>query len=95
MSTVFESVQLGGTLINLGLLLFGAVLVFQVINLPVEFDASKRAKAELVSLGIVPAQEMVHVNKVLNAAALTYVAATFQAAMTLLYFFLRYGGSRD
>ena len=95
MSTVFESVQLGGTLINLGILLFGAVLVFQVINLPVEFDASKRAKAELVSLGIVPAQEMVHVNKVLNAAALTYVAATLQAAMTFLYFFLRYGGSRD
>ena len=95
MSTVFENVPLGGTLINLGILLFGAVLVFQVINLPVEFDASKRAKAELVSLGIVPAQEMVHVNKVLNAAALTYVAATLQAAMTFLYFFLRYGGSRD
>ena len=95
MSIFFENVQLGGTLINLGILLFGAVMVFQMVNLPVEFDASRRAKAELVSLGIVPAQEMVYVNKVLNAAAMTYVAATLQAAVTFLYFFLRYAGSRD
>ncbi len=73
-------------LILAGIVLFGAVVFFQLVNLPVEFDASKRAKAELVDLGIVPAHEMTHVNKVLNAAALTYVAATLQSVLTLLYY---------
>lgn len=75
-----------------GIILFGAVAAFQVINLPVEFDASNRAKAELVSLGIVDREEMHYVNKVLNAAALTYVAATLQAVLTLLYFVMRFAG---
>jgi Zn-dependent membrane protease YugP len=78
-----------------GILLFGAVVFFQVVNLPVEFDASARAKAELVNLGIVDAQEMTSVNKVLNAAALTYVAATLQAVLTLIYYVMRFGGGRD
>jgi Zn-dependent membrane protease YugP len=81
-----------------GLVLFGAVVFFQVVNLPVEFNASARAKYQLVELGIVPPREMVYVNKVLNAAALTYVAATLQSVMTLLYFLLRsglLGGSDD
>ena len=59
------------------------------IQLPVEFNASARAKAQLVELGIVPQSEMFHINKVLNAAALTYVAATLQSVMTLLYFVMR------
>ncbi len=80
-------------LLLLGIILFSCVVFFQVINLPVEFDASARAKTLLVDLGVVPAQEMAPVNRVLNAAALTYVAATLQAILTLLYFILRYAGS--
>ncbi|HEY2882058.1 MAG TPA: zinc metallopeptidase [Pirellulales bacterium] len=72
-----------------GIVLFGAVVLFQVVNLPVEFDASARAKVELVELGIVPQQDMHYVNSVLNAAALTYVAATLQAILTLLYYISR------
>lgn len=80
-------------LLLLGIILFSCVVFFQVINLPVEFDASARAKALLVDLGVVPAQEMAPVNRVLNAAALTYVAATLQAILTLLYYILRYASS--
>lgn len=87
---------LGGMLFNIGPLLllgivgFSAVAVFQLINLPVEFDASSRAKQLLVEYQIVPQNEMVHVNKVLNAAALTYVAATLQSVLTVVYYLLRY-----
>ena len=52
-------------------MIFSAVVFFQLVNLPVEFDASTQVKYELVPLGIVPAVEMQYVNKVLNAAALT------------------------
>lgn len=72
-----------------GIILFSGFVFFQLVNLPVEFDASARAKRELVALGIVPAQSMTYVNNVLNAAALTYVAATLQAVLTLLYYILR------
>lgn len=82
-------------LILLGIIGFGAVVFFQLINLPVEFDASNRAKAQLVSHQIVPPSEMGHVNSVLNAAAWTYVAGTLQAVLTLLYYISRYAGSRD
>ena len=80
----------------LGIAMFGATVLFQLINLPVEIDASNRAKAQLVELGIVPGAEMPHVNRVLNAAAWTYVAATLQSVLTLLYYasFLS-GGSSD
>ncbi len=83
------------TLVWVGIILFACVVVFQLVNLPVEFDASFRAKRQLVEHGIVDAQDMTHVNKVLNAAALTYVAATLQAILTLLYLVMRFGGSRD
>lgn len=73
-------------LLWLGIGLFACVVFFQLVNLPVEFNASSRAKAQLVSLGIVPAEEMTHVNKVLNAAAWTYIAATLQSVMILLYY---------
>ncbi|NBV46208.1 MAG: zinc metallopeptidase [Planctomycetia bacterium] len=80
----------------LGIVMFGATVLFQLLNLPVEIDASNRAKAQLVELGIVPGAEMPHVNRVLNAAAWTYVAATLQSVLTLLYYasFLS-GGSSD
>jgi len=76
-----------------GIILFAAVVFFQLVNLPVEFNASNRARAQLVGLGIVGREEMVYVNNVLNAAALTYVAATLQAILTLLYLIMRFGNS--
>lgn len=80
-------------IIWLGILLYSGVVFFQVVNLPVEFDASNRAKAQLDQLGIVPIQQQEFVRKVLNAAAWTYVAGTLQAVLTLVYFILRFGGS--
>jgi Zn-dependent membrane protease YugP len=81
------------TIFWLGIGLFACVVFFQLVNLPVEFNASSRAKTQLVALDIVDRSEMIYVNKVLNAAALTYVAATLQAVLTLLYFVLRFAGS--
>ncbi len=80
-------------LIWIGIIGFGAVVFFQLVNLPVEFDASARARQDLVDYGIITAQEEPYVAKVLNAAALTYVAATLQAVMTLLYYIIRANGS--
>ena len=79
-------------LIWLGIIAFSAIVFFQIVNLPVEFDASNRAKVQLVSLGVCSADEMVYVRSVLNAAAWTYVAATLQAILTLLYYILRFTG---
>ena len=82
-------------LVPLGIAAFGCVVFFQVVNLPVEFDASARAKRLLVDHGIVADQDMVYVNRVLNAAAWTYVAGPLQAILTLLYYIMRFAGSRD
>jgi len=83
-------------LIWIGLVLFGGIAVFQLINLPVEYDASARAKRLLVSTGIVPADEMPYVNKVLNAAALTYVAGTLESILQLGYYAMLFlGGGRS
>jgi Zn-dependent membrane protease YugP len=81
----------------LGIALFGATVFFQLVNLPVELDASNRAKAQLVELGIVPSAEMPAVNRVLNAAAWTYVAGTLQSILTLLYYasYLTSGSDSD
>jgi Zn-dependent membrane protease YugP len=74
----------------LGAALFAAVVVFQLVTLPTEFNASNRAKAVLASSGIVSTQEeAVGVEKVLDAAALTYVAALVASIMQLLYIVLR------
>ena len=84
------------SLLWIGIGAFACVVVFQLVNLPVEFNASSRAKEQLVALGIVEPQQMVYVNKVLNAAAMTYVAATLQSVLTLLYYIMRFtGGSRE
>jgi Zn-dependent membrane protease YugP len=83
-------------IIWIGIALFSCVVIFQLVNLPVEFNASNRAKALLVSQGIVHEQEMPLVNKVLNAASLTYVAATLQSILTLAYYLMVVmGGRRD
>ena len=82
-------------LILLGVLAFSAVVFFQLINLPVEFDASARAKVALADMGLADQQQQVAVRRVLNAAAWTYVAATLQAVLTLVYLLMRFGSSRD
>ncbi len=76
---------LGGMLLDLGIIIYALLSLFQLITLPVEFDASRRAKVELVQLGILDRDEMPGVNETLNAAALTYVAAFVTALMHLLW----------
>jgi Zn-dependent membrane protease YugP len=76
-------------LIWLGIILFSAVVLFQIVTLPVELNASKRARIQLVETGIVSHQEGGDVAKVLNAAAMTYIAAVITSLLTLLYFVLR------
>jgi Zn-dependent membrane protease YugP len=78
-----------------GVVLFGLAVVFSLVTLPVEFDASKRAKALLGSSGVLAAQELQGVDKVLDAAAWTYVAAAIAAVGQLIYYVLLLtGGSR-
>ncbi len=85
----------GAGLVWGGIALFSGVVFFQLVNLPVEFDASARAKKLLLEKGMVaPGEEQVHVIRVLNAAAMTYVAATLTAILTLLYFVFRATQSR-
>jgi uncharacterized protein len=84
-------------LMLLGILLYCGVLAFQVINLPVEFDASARAKRILSHYEIVDHDGAIAVSRVLNAAALTYVAATLETLLTILYYlsFILGGRRRD
>jgi Zn-dependent membrane protease YugP len=71
------------------------ITIFQLITLPVEFDASKRAKEELIHLGIIQQDEMVGVKQTLDAAAWTYVAAFVTSLGSLLYYLLHMLGNRD
>ena len=82
-------------LVQLGVLLFAATVAFQLVTLPVEFDASKRAKELVVDYGILAPHERVGVDKVLNAAAWTYVAAAVAGILTLLYYLFRFGAMDD
>lgn len=85
-------------LVLIGAVLFSAVLLFQIVTLPVEFDASSRAKKLAFEYGIVTPGERDGVAKVLNAAAMTYVAGAISTLLTLLYFLFRaglLGGRRD
>lgn len=82
-------------LVYAGIAVFSLTVLFQLVNLPVEFDASRRAKAELVANGLIAAEEEREVSRVLSAAALTYVAATLTSVLTLLYFVFRAGQSSD
>lgn len=75
----------GPITINIGIAIYLVLTVFQLVTLPVEFDASKRAKAQLVTLGIVEPDEMQGVTKTLDAAAYTYVAAFVSSLGWLLY----------
>ena len=81
-----------------GIVLFSAAVVFTLVTLPVEFDASRRAVRALQELGIVTQSEAGGASAVLNAAAMTYVAAAVTAILQLLYFLMRaglLGGRRD
>ena len=80
------------TLIQVGLLCFACGTLFQLITLPVEFNASSRALERLEHYGIVTAQENKGCRKVLSAAAMTYVAGTLAAVLQLLRLILLFGG---
>ena len=76
------------------ILIFAVITLFQLVTLPVEYDASRRAKEQLFRLGLVHEQERAGVSKVLDAAALTYVAALVSSMLTLLYYITLARGSR-
>ncbi|MEI8242341.1 MAG: zinc metallopeptidase [bacterium] len=85
-------------LVKIGIVCFSATVVFALVTLPVEWDASRRAKAHMVSSMIVGPGQEVAAGRVLNAAFLTYVAAAVSAVLTLLYYLLKsglLGGRRD
>lgn len=89
---------LGQPILLAGIALFSVMVLFQLVTLPVEFDASRRALLAIQDGGIVDARELVGAKKVLSAAALTYVAAAVSSVATLLYFLIRsglLGGRRD
>ncbi|MDR2734959.1 MAG: zinc metallopeptidase [Spirochaetota bacterium] len=84
-------------LMIVGVILFGVVVLFQIVTLPLEFNASSRAKKLIVEMGILGQQEAAGVSRVLGAAAMTYVAAAISSVTTMLYYLIRFGilGSRD
>jgi hypothetical protein len=82
----------GTTIAWIGLVLFSATALFALVTLPVELNASNRAKEWLATSGVVVQNEIEGVNKVLNAAALTYVAAAVQSLSTILYYALLLSG---
>jgi len=72
--------------LGIAIAIFTVIALFQIITLPVEFDASRRAKQQLIRLGLIRDQEAVGVNRVLSAAAMTYVAAMVTSVLQLLQF---------
>ena len=77
------------------IVIFAVITLFQLVTLPVEFDASRRAKEQLFRLGLVREDERAGVSKVLDAAALTYVAALVSAVLNLLYYITLARNSRN
>ncbi len=82
-------------IIDIGIFLFSFAVIFQLLTLPVEFNASRRALVELERLGILGTQEVGKTRKVLTVAALTYVAGAASAILQLLRIILLFGGRRD
>lgn len=91
---VLISSALGGKLLLFGAIALGLICLFQLVTLPVEFDASRRAKAQLVTLGILDRDEMPGVHETLDAAALTYVAGFVASLGSLLHILMLLSGSR-
>ena len=86
----------GKTVVYIGAGLFSLVLLFQLVTLPVEFDATKRAKQIVLDAGIIYPEERQGMDKVLGAAAMTYVAAMVTTLLTLAYYLMRVAAvSRD
>lgn len=83
----------GQFLINLGLIAFSLAFIFQLVTLPVEFDASRRALKILAEGGLLDEEELPMARKVLTAAALTYVAATVSTLLQLLRLFILFGNN--
>ena len=92
---MFAGSALGYNLLVVGAIAMAVVVLFQLVTLPVEFDASRRAKVQLVQLGILERDEMEGVDETLNAAALTYVAAFVAALSSLLYILSILNSNRD
>lgn len=84
----------GDTLVYLGIACFGLSVVFQLVTLPVEFNASRRAVQTIDSAGLLTAEEQRGAKKTLRAAAMTYVAATAVALSQLLRLLVIFGGNR-
>jgi Zn-dependent membrane protease YugP len=82
-------------LVLVAIVLYALAVLFQFVTLPVEFDASRRAAVQLANIGLTTTQETGGVKKVLNAAALTYVAGALAALTQLLYFILIFLGNRE
>ena len=82
-------------LIQIGIWVFSLAVLFQIVTLPVEFNASSRALAMVEQYGILGSQEVVHTKKVLSAAAMTYVAAAAASILQLLRLVLLFGKRRD
>ena len=85
----------GQTLINVGIIAFSLAVLFQLVTLPVEFNASGRAIKVLETTGIFGTEELKYTRKVLGAAALTYVAAAASSILQLLRLVILFGGRRD
>ena len=86
--------RFGGIFLDIGIAALTILTLFQLVTLPVEFDASRRAKIQLVQLGILGRDEMPGVNETLNAAALTYLAAFISSLGNLLYLLALLSGNR-
>lgn len=86
--------EMGPMLISLGILMFSAAVLFQLVTLPVEFDASRRALAILKDSGMLADSEVKQAKSVLSAAALTYVAGAAAAMLQLLRLIILFGGRR-
>lgn len=91
---LFFTTNTGTLLINLGLICFSFAVIFQLVTLPVEFNASKRALVALEEQGILASTELPYTRKVLSAAALTYVASAASAILQLLRLVILFGGRR-
>jgi Zn-dependent membrane protease YugP len=95
---VFAAGFLFRPLLYVGIALFAAAFLFSVVTLPVEWDASARAKRHIVMAGVVSPMQEADAGKVLNAAFLTYLAGAIGSLLTLLYYLMRagiIGGGRD
>jgi len=91
LALMYAGLKIGPIVFIIGAIAYSLLLLFQLITLPVEFNASARAKKLVVESGIIGSQESEGVQKVLTAAALTYVAAFVSTLLTLLYFLYRSG----